>query len=372
MRIDAIDWDQTYDHLSIHTSPRTRLPRLVTHLVLMVIAYQACISAIIAIVLMNAVEILDYADATGMTPPAFIQRFLLAFAHGNLSPLLIGVLVGGGAVITTFTALLAVRIRIRHWSRGLSDLHVALQRLGNGHDPLPLTACGEDEIAYLSILFNRMAAQITESRQSLIEANELLERRVIRRTAELQQTARQLDEIAHRDQLTGLANRRAMMKAFDDPPGNGMLSSNLVCLAFDLDGFKGVNDSLGHEAGDRLLCLAAEVIRRACRSQDLAVRLGGDEFILMLSLPEPEDAYQIATRLIDQFNIESRKAIRVDRLQTPPSMSVGIATMAASGATSIDDLVRFADEALYEAKRAGKSRFATFTANQPAALDRAA
>lgn len=359
MRPDAVDWNQVDDHLSINTSPRTRLPRLVTRLVLMVIAYQACITAALAFGLTAVAQRAEHPGQASASPYLSIYRFPLLHRTDDLAIVpVVGVAIVGGTVITVFTALIAVRFRIHRWAQGLSHLHVALQRLGNGKEPKPLVTCGEDDIAYLAIAFNRMAAQIIESRQTLIEANELLEKRVARRTAELRQAAQQLEDLASRDHLTGLANRRALVTAFGAALcGRRRTDGDLVCLAFDLDGFKGVNDTLGHEAGDRLLCLAAGIMRQACRENDIAARLGGDEFILMLSIADPADACSIAGRLIEQFATGARTTIDVGCLANPPSMSVGIASHAITGATELEELIRFADEALYEAKRTGKSRY---------------
>ncbi|MEY2653079.1 MAG: hypothetical protein RLZZ524_106, partial [Pseudomonadota bacterium] len=124
----------------------------------------------------------------------------------------------------------------------------------------------------------------------------------------------------------------------------------LAVLALDLDGFKAVNDQLGHPAGDRLLRQVAERLTRALRSVDVAARFGGDEFMVLLAPASAEQARQTAQRLLAALS-EPYEGV-------PPrvSVSIGVAVAAIGGVTDASVLVSQADQALYDAKRLGKSR----------------
>ena len=161
--------------------------------------------------------------------------------------------------------------------------------------------------------------------------------------------------LAHTDALTGLSNRLlfealAHRQLIDDQR-NGQ---RRVLLALDLDGFKQVNDQHGHAVGDEVLKLAAQRIVGSLRSADVPARLGGDEFVVLLSDTAPDGAATVAEKLVRALS-EPYPGVR-----HPVSASVGIAVAPAAGAT-VADLMRRADEALYEAKRAGKRRWVART-----------
>jgi diguanylate cyclase (GGDEF)-like protein len=124
-------------------------------------------------------------------------------------------------------------------------------------------------------------------------------------------------------------------------------------LFVDLDDFKDVNDGLGHQAGDELLCAVAERLRGAVRDRDIVARLGGDEFAVLVTGGEHDEAQHVARRIIDSL------ATPFDLSGTMVNMgaSVGIATGAAH---SVNDLLRNADVAMYRAKAGGKGTLALF------------
>jgi diguanylate cyclase (GGDEF)-like protein/hemerythrin-like metal-binding protein len=120
-------------------------------------------------------------------------------------------------------------------------------------------------------------------------------------------------------------------------------------LALDLDGFKSINDSYGHEAGDQVLRVAAEMLRSCCREVDTAARIGGDEFALILpGISEPDEAARVANRLI----VEVGEPIAIDGDSCSVGASVGIALYPRHG-RDIETLVRAADAAMYESKASG-------------------
>jgi diguanylate cyclase (GGDEF)-like protein len=154
------------------------------------------------------------------------------------------------------------------------------------------------------------------------------------------------------DPLTGLGNRAQLMEFLAQRPD----SAQSAVLFLDLDRFKVVNDSLGHTKGDALLVEVAHRIARSLRRADLACRIGGDEFVVVLrDGATRSDAEELARRLLAAIEAPVRLGQGVVRLST----SIGIA-VAPSRATQADTLVRQADLAMYDAKAHGRNRYALF------------
>lgn len=165
-----------------------------------------------------------------------------------------------------------------------------------------------------------------------------------------------LERQAFHDGLTGLANRSLLRNRLEHILVSGNTAPNEVALLFiDLDNFKWVNDSLGHEAGDILLCEVAERLRRSLQPHDLAARFGGDEFVVMLQNKENpqyalDTAQHILETLTEPFWLANREVFT--------SPSIGLA-FSRSG-IDVETMLRHADAAMYEAKRRGKSRYEVF------------
>ena len=171
--------------------------------------------------------------------------------------------------------------------------------------------------------------------------------------SEVRHLHQQLEFQAVTDPLTGLLNRRGFYQAVE----NSLLRSergdqSLVLLYLDLDGFKRVNDSLGHDAGDRVLRWVSEQLQGCLRSYDILGRMGGDEFTALLELEFPEQAAKIAEKLIERVSI----CQQVDGLDVMLGVSIGIATFPDCG-SDLNGLLRAADIAMYEAKRAGRQQY---------------
>lgn len=192
----------------------------------------------------------------------------------------------------------------------------------------------------------------------------------MRRTAQLERltdrlrtTAKTLGEkgeklahLARHDPLTGLPNRAAFAEDTLSISARGSEKIPIAVLMLDLDRFKAVNDTLGHAAGDRLLCKVADRLRANLRQGDVIARLGGDEFaIVQAHILQPEAAESLARRLVDvlcqPYNIVGQKV--------EIGVSIGIAVATIVGA-DIDTMLREADRALYTAKLDGRGtwRFA--------------
>lgn len=165
-----------------------------------------------------------------------------------------------------------------------------------------------------------------------------------------------IQHLAHHDSLTGLPNRPSFMEQLQHLLASSRESdANLALLFIDLDHFKQVNDSLGHETGDRLLQTVASRLKECLRATDLVARFGGDEFVVLLhDMARTEDVERVVRKLLVSLEVTvegNGHAIAV----TP---SIGIAMRPAHGNTA-DELIRRADIAMYRAKAAGRagSRF---------------
>lgn len=159
----------------------------------------------------------------------------------------------------------------------------------------------------------------------------------------------QLAHQARHDALTGLANRRQLLESLtDDYLGGRRNDHSMALLFFDLDGFKAVNDTYGHDAGDRLLVEVARRLSAAVRDGDLVARIAGDEFVVMLRhTADRAEAVTAAKRLLAA--LEDDVPMGSNRVQI--SASVGVAM--AADHESAADLLRCADLGMYEAKRSG-------------------
>jgi diguanylate cyclase (GGDEF)-like protein len=204
--------------------------------------------------------------------------------------------------------------------------------------------------------------------QNLREARDTLESMVKSRTRKLADTvqkledeirerkkiAAELDFLANHDALTGLPSLRLCKDRLEHSLAEARRKRQMSAVMFiDLDGFKAINDHHGHEFGDLVLKATADRIRAAIRETDTVARIGGDEFLVILSsLPETPIASRIADNLIRQIALP----LRMGRTGVGVSASIGIALYPADGA-SAEELIRAADGAMYRIKHLGKNSF---------------
>ncbi|WP_456020437.1 putative bifunctional diguanylate cyclase/phosphodiesterase [Pseudomonas protegens] len=207
------------------------------------------------------------------------------------------------------------------------------------HDALLRTAPGQQVPVALSC-----AALPTEQHAMVVT---VLDMSVVRHLHQ------QLEFQAVTDPLTGLLNRRGFYQTVENLLLRGERSdSSWVLLYLDLDGFKRVNDSLGHDAGDRVLRWVSEQLKACLRPFDILARMGGDEFTALLDLEFPEQAAKIAEKLIERVSI----CQQIEGLDIALGASIGIATYPDCG-SNLDGLLRASDIAMYEAKRAGRQQY---------------
>lgn len=171
---------------------------------------------------------------------------------------------------------------------------------------------------------------------------------------ELQQDRTRLEVLAFQDDLTGVANRRLFLERLEQALRNCRRSKSQMALVYlDLDYFKQINDSLGHQAGDLLLKETAQRLVRSVREVDTVARLGGDEFTLVLvDVQSEEGLHSQLTRLRNTL----KKPVPLDNGgECSPSASIGAAI--SDGAETAADLMKRADDSLYQVKASGRDNF---------------
>ena len=188
----------------------------------------------------------------------------------------------------------------------------------------------------------------------------VLDARLEARTAELARSLtlanQELTQLALHDTLTGLPNRTLLSDRIEQAIGKVAEQGGCFALMFiDLDGFKPVNDAFGHHVGDLLLKAVAARLRGHLHSQDTLARIGGDEFVLLVELQEPDDAMDVAVK---QVNLVSRP-YRVAEHDLQLTASLGIVLYPGNGEDQLE-LLRNADAAMYHAKSAGKNGYSFF------------
>jgi diguanylate cyclase (GGDEF)-like protein len=211
----------------------------------------------------------------------------------------------------------------------LERLEVAAARLGSDDLSHRIDVYGDDELASVSRSFNTMADKLHRSRDDL-------------------------RHLALHDPLTGLPNRLQFMRQLEQAIARAnRRGSQTAVLYLDLDGFKSVNDTLGHETGDELLCAVAGRLRRTIREEDTACRLGGDEFGILLE--EGRGGATIAAERVARALTGTYQVIgHTVRL----GVSVGVAVR--ENGEELDELMRRADAAMYAAKATGEGGWRLF------------
>ncbi len=175
----------------------------------------------------------------------------------------------------------------------------------------------------------------------------------------LKQHEKQLEHIAHYDALTGIPNRVLLADRLQQALAHTNREGSILAVCYlDLDGFKLVNDTMGHEAGDRVLIEVTRRIKETIRSDDTVARLGGDEFaVLLQGLKAAEECSVSLDRLLEEIS----QPIEIKGKQFEVSASIGVALFPANDEDA-DTLLRHADQAMYSAKQSGKNRYCLYDA----------
>jgi diguanylate cyclase (GGDEF)-like protein len=175
--------------------------------------------------------------------------------------------------------------------------------------------------------------------------------------SELQRANAQLQHMATHDVMTGLPNRVLLADRLEQAIAQAERSSQpFAVLMVDLDRFKSINDSLGHEAGDELLRQVAQRLRSALRKTDTLARIGGDEFVVVLSgITGPHDVETVLANVLDNV----RRPIELASIEVQTSPSIGVSLYPHDG-TDPQTLLKHADAAMYHAKKMGRNTFQFF------------
>lgn len=205
---------------------------------------------------------------------------------------------------------------------------------------------GKDELGDLAHCFNDMMQQISERDQTL-------EHKVQQRTAELQILNEKLHSQAYRDSLSGLPNRRYVYDLINQLIGATPGASPFALLFIDLDGFKDVNDTMGHDFGDMLIIAVAQRLKHAIGEQDTIARLGGDEFTILVNGSADKNELSL---FVEQIQRELNEPFNINGEHLLVSASVGISIFP-DNAANCEELMKKADLAMYEAKEAGRDGY---------------
>lgn len=203
-----------------------------------------------------------------------------------------------------------------------------------------------DEVGRIAKSLHTMGVAITRSHMEALSLRRTLDQRVV--TATRRATV-ELSRLVMRDALTDLGNRRFLdehlVPLFDSAKAS---DTDLACVMMDLDHFKLVNDTLGHEAGDHLLVFLAGLIRATSRHDDLAVRLGGDEFVLIMPGTDHERAEKVGQLVRKLFTRQAYTMFPNSRML---DISFGVSSLKADAPEDSSALMRLADKRLYAMKQ---------------------
>jgi diguanylate cyclase (GGDEF)-like protein len=225
-------------------------------------------------------------------------------------------------------------------TQAIHDLSEAMQEVSHEERfDTEVSVRGSEDIAQLVICFNRMLSELRQRDRAKREAEGRLQHQALI------------------DELTGLPNRRLLADRLAQSLARARReNSKLALLYIDLDGFKLVNDSFGHAAGDILLMEVGRRFRSRTRESDTLARIGGDEFTVILNhIQKSEDAETVARGLLDSLG----EPFLIEGHETTIGASIGISVFPQPGMDN-DDLLQQADSAMYVAKRGGKNRIVFF------------
>jgi diguanylate cyclase (GGDEF)-like protein len=236
-----------------------------------------------------------------------------------------------------------------------SDIETLLETIRRGAADYLLKTSEVFATIPIAVEKNLTLARMQRENERLQNALAESIREITHKNDELQLLVQRLEEAATTDPLTGLANRRRLSDRLEQMHAEAVrYGTDLACILFDLDGFKAINDSLGHQAGDELLSQVGEIIRAQVRSSDLAARFGGDEFVILMPHTTCDTAVNLADRIMRQFSALCPLDPDAKGAPTSCGMSVGVASLRTSRPKTGEDLIHHADLAMYTAKEAGR------------------
>ncbi|MHB1428409.1 MAG: putative bifunctional diguanylate cyclase/phosphodiesterase [Rhodocyclaceae bacterium] len=262
----------------------------------------------------------------------------LATLRGNV--LKQSLVIVGMAILLSMLLLISIGYLL---TRHIASLVAATHRVTQGDFSTSIAIRSKDEIGTLADNFNQMAAALA------------------RDVADRNRYEHELEFLAHHDPLTQLPNRVLLADRLQHAIAQTQRAECLLAIAYlDLDGFKEINDTLGHKTGDQLLVMVAQRFKEHIRAADTVCRLGGDEFVLLLGdLSEIEECTGAIERLLDAL----ARPYPHDPQPLRITASIGLTIYPFDDADA-DALMRHADQAMYVAKQSGRNRYHLFDAEQ--------
>ena len=278
-----------------------------------------------------------------------ITASLSQLHQNNINYILITSLV---SVFSMTITLLLINVALRQTISPIINLTKTTQKISLLHNyKLRAEVLSHDEIGELARNFNDMLSEIEHK-------DHILEKTVANRTAELLQLNNRLQHEAFHDPLTGLANRFLFEDRLQVVITHAQRNNSLFALMyFDLDHFKDINDTLGHDTGDALLIAVTQRMKTAIRAEDTLCRIGGDEFTLIINTIESAaDAETVAQKMLTAFALP----FTCNEHELSISCSIGI-SLYPEHSSNKRKLKQFADIAMYSSKHSGRNNYHFFT-----------
>ncbi len=256
-------------------------------------------------------------------------------------------------------SLLVAYILAQQITKPLNSLVTKSKEIGTRSDNFNLGKIPKNSPIEVSELWSALSALVNRLHKSNREVRKLnysLSKDIEKATAKLRETNRYLYKMSSNDHLTNIANRR-----FFEDSVNKIIAKhneeNVGIIVIDVDKFKFINDEYGHEAGDLALKHIAAIMKETTRSKDIPARLGGDEFVVYINGCTDEVIVKIAENLRKKVQDQP---IDWEGHSIPLSLSVGTVNCSAKTARSLDKLLKFADQAMYESKQAGRNHVSSY------------
>ncbi len=244
----------------------------------------------------------------------------------------------GGVIL--FVSLLFVTYYLYRMLRPIQELADTAREIAEGNFTMRVVANSDDEVGVLARYFNRMVDRLEEQISTL--------------DMKVQEKTKALRELAVTDALTGLYNRRYFSEISTEMFSLGKRENEpLSVIMLDIDRFKNVNDTYGHQAGDKVIVLLSKILEEIKRQSDIACRYGGEEFVLLLPKTDQEGAYELAERIRKQVE---KSYIVLEETKIGFTVSLGVAEAEYGRDSNIEEVIRRADDAMYIAKRDGRNR----------------
>ncbi|RVU86034.1 diguanylate cyclase [Leucothrix sargassi] len=214
------------------------------------------------------------------------------------------------------------------------------------------------EIQQLWLEFSKLVSGLQSAHNKAKKLNESLHKDIEKATSELRIKNRKLYELSNLDYLTSIPNRRYFTHYLDQKIKENT-GDDIGVIFIDIDHFKKINDSLGHEVGDEALILLADILKKSIRTQDVVARLGGDEFVVYIENADQETIAAIAERI---RKTAQDTPLTVDTRNINLSLSLGTVKQQAFAELTSKDFFRNADKAMYQSKEQGRNTITHYTA----------